>query len=142
MKNCVILFLLFVSLSIAHTQDNIICIHPKIGDTVSLNEKNNFKLFPHIQDTNYSSAVIHQVKDSYYLNIFYSDNTFSAQEIDSADLSSYFQNIENQVMNSANNEILENKINMKPLIPANEKPKGDRLITPETRKEIGYEKRK
>jgi hypothetical protein len=118
-------------------QEKIISIHPEIGDTISLKEKKDFFLFPHIQDDFFSYALVRQLNNSFFIH-YYTDSVSSIEEIDSTDLSRYFEDIEKQIKSSGKT----GKLNLRQLETNNKNPEGDRLITPEDKKNIGYKKEK
>jgi hypothetical protein len=76
------------------SQDDILILHPCIGDTIDNIEKNKYLLFPEINDTLFRYAFIKHIGNEYllYANLKNSNHEF-VKQLDSLEIQLYAINI-------------------------------------------------
>ncbi len=88
----VILILSLASSSIM-AQDNLLTINGLIGDTIDLNEKTEYYLFPDIPDSTYKFSYIKYADSLFILVTYFSGDTLQKRVIDTVEINSYRSNV-------------------------------------------------
>lgn len=77
-------FTLFCSFTFsiaAQSVGTIVALHPSVGNTITLNEKKEFHLFPEVSDETFETAQLVRYNDSTYSYIFKSISEQNTKEI-------------------------------------------------------------
>ncbi len=142
MKTLTFLYVMISFCWFGFAQENIISLHPVVGDTINIKEKKDFLLFPDIPDSGFSYAVIKNKQGDYYVCSYY-NTEYKEKQIDTTTMDQYYINVE-KLSAYYSNQKSEDKglesMNIKRLDPVDKRiTTGDIIISPETRKKIGYE---
>ena len=76
-----------------NAQQKIICLHPILGDTIDLTEKNTYLLFPEIESEGFQSGQIKKSGEQYYFE-YISENNLNKDEVSIVKLKEYHTNVE------------------------------------------------
>ncbi|MFV0376659.1 MAG: hypothetical protein ACK5JD_05070 [Mangrovibacterium sp.] len=97
--------LLFVAALMANAQELVYLLHPLVGDTINLEEKQTYLLFESVPDSLFGLAVIYETPENYLLKVSKDANearlTLSPEEIETyqtniSKLSVYYQRQQTQ----------------------------------------------
>ncbi|PKQ65759.1 hypothetical protein BZG02_01765 [Labilibaculum filiforme] len=119
MKYLVVSLLILIGTLSVFAQKDIIVLHPAIGDTIDLAEKQTYLLFADIEDSSFESGQIIKLDDKYFLKVYYQSEE-ELVEVDRSKLEEYHINIQKLL---AYYNYLENpdKLKVAPLVVVNEK---------------------
>ena len=74
-------------------QDSLLSINGMIGDTIDLNEKTEYYLFPDIPDSTYKFSYIKYADSLFILVTYFSGDTLQKRVIDTLEINSYRSNV-------------------------------------------------
>lgn len=142
MKNLIVNILFLISSLSAFAQKEFVILHPVVGDTIDLAEKQTYLLFTDIDDSTYDYGQVMKEGDSYFLNVhFQFGNQFV--EVDQLKLQEYNANIQKLL---AYYSYLENpdKLKLAPLVVLNQKDTCSlemdiEYLSPKMRKKLKYD---
>jgi hypothetical protein len=143
MKKLYFIGLILTLGNLGFSQDQVVAIHPVIGDSIDIKEKRDYLLFPAVANDHFILAQIHCRNESYFLHAYFTSDTV-VTPVDTADLTQYYSNIE---------KLHAYYSNLQKIGPANmgdtialekglDKLNSNDLLTPEQRKKIGHDGRK
>jgi len=140
--NKTVAVIVFMVLQIsAFAQEQLIVLHPAVGDTIDRNERNVFLLFPEITNADFMTATIQLKTDKLYLHVL-SKSGLDAIEIDSIALKQNRDHVEKLLEYFAyllkkENDLIEEDRHV------DDQFKFEReILTPKQRKNIAIEARK
>jgi hypothetical protein len=93
MKKLILSFIGLTFFISATSQDKIVILHPIIGDTITLQEKKDYLLFPDIVDSVFNFGILHLTNNTFQLYVYQSKDPLIVQ-IDSSEIHQYKLNIE------------------------------------------------
>ncbi|MDQ1769791.1 hypothetical protein GQR60_08355 [Labilibaculum sp. A4] len=134
-------FILFGTLSV-FAQKEVIILHPVVGDTIDLAEKQTYLLFADVDDSAYDYGQVMKEGDNYFLNV-HSQSGEKLIEVDQLKLEEYHTNIQKLL---AYYSYLENPDQLKeaPLVVLNQKDTcvlemDIEYLSPKMRKKLKYD---
>jgi len=140
--NKAVAVIVFLVLQIsAFAQEQLIVLHPAVGDTIDRNERNDFLLFPEITNPDFKSATIHLKADEFYLHVL-SKSGFDIINIDSIAIKQSREHVEKLLKYFAYLCKKENSLIDEGRLVENQLKFGREILTPEQRKTIAIEARK
>lgn len=141
MKKAVTVIVFLILQIGAFTQEQLIVLHPSVGDTIDRNERNDFLLFPEITIPDFESATIHSKTDKFYLHVS-SKSGLDIIEIDSTTIKQSREHIEKLLKYFAylvkKETSLDEDVKLRENVP---KFQGD-ILTAQQRETIAIEARK
>ncbi len=119
MKNLFVSILFLVGSLSVFAQKELVILHPVVGDTIDLAEKQTYLLFADVDDSTYVYGQVMKEGDSYFLNV-HSQSGEQLLEVDQLKLQEYHINIQKLL---AYYSYLENPDQLKeaPLVVLNQK---------------------
>ena len=93
MKKLLLLAWIIMQTSALFAQKKTISLHPQVGDTINLKEKEMYLLFPEIDSEYYNYGVITKTQEQYQLNVIY-NGICTTTNLDSLKINEYANNIE------------------------------------------------
>jgi hypothetical protein len=142
MKNLIVNILFLVSSLSAFAQKEVVILHPVMGDTIDLAEKQTYLLFADVDDSSFEFAQIMKEGDNYFLNV-HSQSGNQLVEVDQSKLQEYHTNIQKLL---AYYSYLENpdKLKMAALVVLNQKDTcalemDIEYLSPKMRKKLKYD---
>lgn len=142
MKYLVVSLLILIGTLSVFAQKDIIVLHPAIGDTIDLAEKQTYLLFADIEDSSFESGQIIKLDDKYFLKVYYQSEE-ELVEVDRSKLEEYHTNIQKLL---AYYTYLENpdKLKVAPLVVLNQKDTcalemDIEYLSPKMRKKLKYD---
>ncbi|MFA9371169.1 MAG: hypothetical protein ACERIH_05625 [Labilibaculum antarcticum] len=142
MKNLIVNILFLISSLSAFAQKEVVILHPVVGDTIDLAEKQTYLLFSDVDDSTYDFGQIVKEGDNYFLNV-HSQSGEQLLEVDQLKLQEYHTNIQKLL---AYYSYLENpdKLKEAPLVVLSQKDTcalemDIEYLSPKTRKKLKYD---
>ncbi|MUP36493.1 hypothetical protein [Labilibaculum euxinus] len=119
MKNLIVSILFLIGSISVFAQKQIVILHPIVGDTIDLAEKQTYLLFADVDDSTYDYGQVMKEGDNYFLNV-HSQSGEKLIEVDQLKLEEYHTNIQKLL---AYYSYLENPDQLKeaPLVVLNQK---------------------
>ncbi|WP_321514720.1 hypothetical protein [Marinifilum fragile] len=93
MKNIFFIIVACCFTSLVNAQQKIICLHPILGDTIDLTEKNTYLLFPEIDSNGFQSGQVKMNGDQYYFEYTLNDK-MNNDKVSIEKLKEYHTNVE------------------------------------------------
>ena len=98
MKKILTLLTIWISVVTGVLSQDLLQLHPVVGDTIDSAEKMAFYLFPEIKDTAFIQGVIYAADSSLYVNITEKNKAIYKLDINLSFLKEYRKNIEKLAM--------------------------------------------
>jgi hypothetical protein len=89
-----LLLLLILFSKLCYPQDTLYVLHSSVGSAISKEEKKKYFLFSDVKDSLFSYAFISHVKEKYYLNVQFGNDSVSRREVAYDVLMQYRANID------------------------------------------------
>lgn len=93
-KLVLILVIFFLGTQLSYSQQSVFKLHEFIGDTIDLNEKKDFDLFPELKNSDFKFGIVYSYGDTKKLNVYTQNDSMIVSSLDSVLIAKYQSNIE------------------------------------------------